>query len=141
MQRKVSSMGIVLCQNTPAPEVLLLENDSEWVFPKGHVEESEDLVGAAIREVKEETGVAVTRAEHRGHVDTFSFYFDGEKAVKVIEVQCFLLQSKPDIVINRNEGFTDGRFVSAETALQMLSHDDARGALKKALACVEGIAS
>lgn len=133
--QKVSSMGIVLSKTGPDLEVLILENGGEWVFPKGHVEEGEDLVEAALREVREETGIALTREDHRGHVDTFSFYFDGEKAVKVIEVQCFLIASRPEITIKREEGFTGGRFVSAGQATKMLAHDDARTALEKALAC------
>ena len=133
---KVSSMGIVLSKTGPELEVLILENDGEWVFPKGHVEEGEDLTGAAIREVQEETGVTLAREDHRGHVDTFSFYFDGEKAVKVIEVQCFFITSKPEITINRGEGFTRGRFVPASQAAKMLTHDDARTALAKAVTMV-----
>ncbi len=107
------------------------------MFPKGHVQDGEGLIEAAIREVEEETGVALKPADHLGHVDTFSFYFDGEDALKVIEVQCFLVGSQPQITINHEEGFTDGRFVTVGRALEMLSHDDARAALGKALACAE----
>jgi 8-oxo-dGTP pyrophosphatase MutT (NUDIX family) len=52
MQQRISSMGIVLCRCEDGIEVLILENGNEWVFPKGHVEEGEDLVGAAIREIQ-----------------------------------------------------------------------------------------
>jgi hypothetical protein len=81
--------------------------------------------------------VTVTRKDHRGHIDTFSFYFDGEKAQKVIEVQCFVAGPEPAVKINREEGFTDGNFVEARLALAMMTHDDARNALRKALAAAE----
>ncbi len=135
-KRKVSAMGIVLSKTGPELEVLILESDGEWVFPKGHVEEGEDLTGAAIREVQEETGVTLASEDHRGQVDTFSFYFDGEKAVKVIEVQCFFIAARPEITVNRGEGFTCGRFVPASQAAKMVTHDDARAALAKAVAMV-----
>ena len=64
--RKVSAMGIVLSKTGPELEVLIVENDGEWVFPKGHVEDGEDLTGAAIREVQEETGATPAREDHRG---------------------------------------------------------------------------
>jgi 8-oxo-dGTP pyrophosphatase MutT (NUDIX family) len=139
MRKNVSAMGIVLNKDGAGGyNVLILENDGEWVFPKGHVEEGEDFVGAAIREIQEETGVSVTREQHRAHVETFSFFFDGENAQKIIEVQSFMLEQTPTVTINREEGFTDGKFAQAALALEMLSHDDARNALRKALAAAEG---
>ena len=42
-----------------AGEVLLIrDRRGFWVFPKGHVEEGETLQAAAVREVREEAGVA-----------------------------------------------------------------------------------
>lgn len=41
--------------------VLLLQHRTgEWVFPKGHIEDGETLLEAALREVEEESGVVAT---------------------------------------------------------------------------------
>lgn len=87
MKKKISSMGIVGVIHPPPREAefLVLEIEGEWVFPKGHVHAGEDFVDAAIREVEEESGVHLTRGEHLGQVDTFSFCFEGEQTIKVIE--------------------------------------------------------
>jgi putative nucleotidyltransferase with HDIG domain len=51
--------GVVVYRTLhPEPHFLLLENASHgtWGFPKGHLEEGEDLSAGAIRECEEETG-------------------------------------------------------------------------------------
>ena len=45
MIKKISSMGIVISKGG---QVLLLNSDGEWVFPKGHVEHGEDYVEAIL---------------------------------------------------------------------------------------------
>ncbi|WP_308442916.1 bis(5'-nucleosyl)-tetraphosphatase [Apilactobacillus xinyiensis] len=55
-----------------------------WGFPKGHVEAGENLVQAAVREIKEETGIDATIDENfnyvveydmkNGHHKTVTFY-------------------------------------------------------------------
>ncbi len=52
--------GVVTRQSGDKREYLLVEvskNSSEWVLPKGHIEEDENEKHCAVREVKEETGV------------------------------------------------------------------------------------
>ena len=53
--------GIVFRINNNVVEYLLIgpsqERTGEWLFPKGHIEIGEDRPAAALREVKEETGV------------------------------------------------------------------------------------
>jgi 8-oxo-dGTP pyrophosphatase MutT (NUDIX family) len=53
--------GIVFRLSNNVVEYLLIgpskERPNEWLFPKGHIEIGEDRPTAALREVKEETGV------------------------------------------------------------------------------------
>lgn len=62
----VLAAGVVLWTGTPeAPRFLLLQNrrHGTWGFAKGHLETGEDLQAGALREVLEETGIAL-QAEH-----------------------------------------------------------------------------
>ena len=133
MIEKISSMAIVIAETKEGQKVLQLNSEGEWVFPKGHVENGETYVEAAIRELKEEANVIVAENQSLGQVDEFRFYFDGEKAVKVIKVFAFVINELQPIGFNKEEGFIDGAWVDVNNAINQLKHDDARNALKKAL--------
>ncbi len=56
--RKEQSAGIILIRKDGLePKVLLMRAYNFWDFPKGGIEENENKLEAAIREVKEETGI------------------------------------------------------------------------------------
>ena len=137
MKEKISSMSIVIGEEENKKKVLILNNEGEWVFPKGHVENNETYLQTAIRELNEESGVSVTEKESLGQIDEFKFYFDGVKAVKVIKVFLFKIVDCPRITINKEEGFISGKWVSLDKAITMLSHDDARESLKKGIEKLE----
>lgn len=137
LPRKLSCMGIVLTKTMP-PQVLVMENDGEIVFPKGHVEPGEARTSAAIREVKEETGVELSFTNYLGKIDQFEFFFSGEQAIKVIEVHLFLIDQAQPTTPNLQEGIAKAYWMEATQAVHKLSHDDARSALTKSIARVAG---
>jgi len=54
----IQSAGIIVIDNDiqlPEPHVLCVRAYANWDFPKGHVEEGESLINAAVRETQEET--------------------------------------------------------------------------------------
>ena len=133
MIEKISSMAIVIAKKEKNLKALLLNNDGEWVFPKGHVEANETELDAAIRELYEESNVKVNAQESIGQVDEYKFYFSGENAVKVIKVFAFIINDEREITYNKNEGFIDGKWVEVDYALKMLKHNDAKNALEKTI--------
>ncbi len=135
MKRKLSCMGIVVARDESSSilQILMMENDGEFVFPKGHVEPNENNLDATIREVYEETGIIVTKEDHLGKVDQFEFYFEGEQAIKVIEVHLFCIRETKPATPNTNEGIISVFWLPLPEALQKISHNDARDALHKAL--------
>ena len=135
---KTSSMGIILVKpNSKEMKVLTLECGGEWVFPKGHVMTGENFIEAACREVKEESAVEIKPEECIGLIHEFNFYFDGEKANKLIKVHAFVISEIQPIIYNEDEDFTDGKWMTIEEAFSILKHDDAKNALKKALIALD----
>ena len=133
MIEKISSMAIVIAKKEKNLKALLLNNEGEWVFPKGHLEVNETELDAAIRELYEESNVKVNAQESIGQVDEYKFYFSGENAVKVIKVFAFIINGEREITYNKNEGFLDGKWVEVDEALKMLKHNDAKNALEKTI--------
>ncbi|MBO7528134.1 MAG: NUDIX domain-containing protein [Clostridia bacterium] len=133
MLEKISSMAIVFAKNRNNCKVLLLNNEGEWVFPKGHVEDGETYIMTAIRELYEESGVVVQQKDCLGQVDEFSFYFDGEKAIKIIKVFLFVIEKTQSIKYNKAEGFIDAGWYDINHAISILKHDDAKNSLTKAV--------
>lgn len=62
MNTAINKAGAIVTRNINAElEVLLLFRalEQDWTFPKGHIEPNETAENAAIREVKEETGLEI----------------------------------------------------------------------------------
>lgn len=71
-ERRPLQIGVVVLLESTEPDsdctkiLLTRRKDSatlfpgQWVLPGGHVDEGEDLITAALREVKEETGICIT---------------------------------------------------------------------------------
>ena len=91
IKRVFSAGGIVIREGTNGPDgtkgtkVLVTQHSKHhgWDFPKGHIEQGESSEQAAIREVKEETGVKAKIIEKIGQTEYF--YFDsGERVFKTV---------------------------------------------------------
>jgi len=93
MKRIFSAGGIVLRlrsgssihQNKSEWEVLVTQHSAHkgWDFPKGHIEAGESSEQAAIREVKEETGVKAEVVEKVAKSEYF-YYESGERVFKTV---------------------------------------------------------
>jgi len=51
------------------------KQSNKWSFPKGHTEENEDVIGTAIREMKEETGIQIYESEINKRVKLGDYVF------------------------------------------------------------------
>ena len=109
-----------------------------WVFPKGGVEEGEEPVDAARREVAEEIGLKeLTLRDELGGTE-HEFEREGRQYRK--RVEWFLFEAAPDASARANpaENAVDCGWFTQKQALSLLSHANQRRLLRRALREMDG---
>ena len=82
-QKEHSAGGIVFREEDGRIAVLVTQSSAHdgWIFPKGHLEQGETSSDAAVREVKEETGVDARIVERVGTI-RYAFRARGRQIAK-----------------------------------------------------------
>ncbi len=134
MKREFSAGGIVF---NDKGEVLLIQNSSpsspdvkHWGFPKGHLDEGESSKEAAIREIKEETGVEAKLQEKLGD-SKYVFTFKGEKIFKAVAM--FKMKHLSGEPTPQEGEIIQTGWYPPEEALKKLSFKNDKDLLQKAL--------
>ena len=131
-EREVSAGGIVFRRDDDGTARFLLIKDSyqHWGFPKGHLEDGESPVVAAMRETREETGLEHLIVQGPIRIIDWHFRFRGRYIHKFCH---FFLFESPDgeCTPQLEEGITAVRWEPLERALEVLSYDNARGVLRR----------
>ena len=126
--------GVILWRGAPAaPEFLLLRNAKHgtWGFPKGHLDEGETLLEAAIREVAEETCIRLGHDELEPEFADACFYrVRGERWKRVV----LYLAHAPGNghAFERSDEHDDAGWFGELDALDRLRHEELRRALIRA---------
>lgn len=103
---------IVQARNTP----------DQWVFPKGHIEPGETATEAALREVREEAGVA---AEIVGEAGNLEFRLENESVCTQYFLMRYVAETEP--VEQRSK-----RWSGYKAAMELLTFADSRALLSQA---------
>lgn len=133
-----TSAGGVVYRRTESGLVVLLIKDSyrNWGFPKGHVEDGEQPSDAALREIREETGLTDLVLHGRVRDIDWFFRFKG----RLIHKTChfFLIESAGgEATPQRSEGISAVKWLALEEALQTVSYANAREVLRAAADLVD----
>ncbi len=121
MKREFSAGGIVINDG----KVLMIKNaalrdpnKAYWGFPKGHIDAGEKSEEAAVREIKEETGIEVEIVKKLGD-SRYVFTKNGEKIFKVVVY--FLFKYLSGDIKPQELEVLDVKWAEPEEALKLLS--------------------
>lgn len=125
--RKEKSCGCIIIKNNKV--LLALEKNGKfWGFPKGHMEEGENEIETALREVKEEVGLDVEIDADKRYVLNYIINDEIDKTVIF-----YLAIPKSEKLEKQEDEIEDIKWCDFEEALDLLTFDNSKEMLKRAI--------
>jgi ADP-ribose pyrophosphatase YjhB (NUDIX family) len=110
MEKAIVSGGVILNQKN---EIVLVYNEftNNWSFPKGHVKVGENILKAALREIKEETNLSDLQL-----IKKLPIYSrpTKQKVGKIKEVYLFLFQTSTKQIKSNTKDITRIKWVPVD---------------------------
>ena len=120
------SAGFVLFRDTPEGRLyLLLDYGRHWDYPKGHLEAGESAWQAAVRELREETGIRQVDRVGKFQRDMLYEFYSPQKGKIVKTVTFFAGRTRTSevAVSHEHSGFA---WLPYDEAMRRLTYDNAR---------------
>jgi 8-oxo-dGTP pyrophosphatase MutT (NUDIX family) len=132
-----SAGGVVVRVLEGVQHVLLIRDPyHNWGLPKGHLEEGEDALTAAIREVREETGLdGLELVAELGSIDWH--FRRGETLTHKFCTFFLMLSAEGDPTPQVAEGITECDWLPPEKAMSRVTYQNARAMIRTALQHLE----
>jgi 8-oxo-dGTP pyrophosphatase MutT (NUDIX family) len=138
---EVSAGGFVISKSDPNLVALMARFNRggklEWCIPKGHLEDDETFEQAALREVREETGLVAEIITHLGEVN-YQFIQDGKRIAKTVHV--YLMQQTGGELSFEHDPHKEAselEWVAVSELLARLSHGNEKRIAKLAIELIE----
>ena len=120
MIREFSAGGLVIRNLRGRPHLAVIRvRDEILALPKGHPEKGESSEDAALREVREETGLEATPVEKLGDI-RYWYARDGERVLKLVSF--FLLSYRSGRLADHDHEVEDALWIPLEEAPERLAY-------------------
>ncbi|MBA3242079.1 MAG: NUDIX domain-containing protein [Acidobacteria bacterium] len=122
MIQTISAGGIVL--NKRGQVLVVNQNGTSWSLPKGHIEEGEDALTAARREIYEEAGIRdLTLIQELGSYQRFRIGKNGgEDEAELKTISMFLFETTELALSPVDEANPEARWVDKDNVAGLLTH-------------------
>ncbi|MDD5681151.1 MAG: NUDIX hydrolase, partial [Candidatus Omnitrophica bacterium] len=122
VEREISSGGVVIKNTIAGIKILLIRDPyGKWTWPKGKLDKGETALDAAIREIREETGLRDIKEISKVGSTNYFYKRDGKLIYKTVYVYLFKANGEENLVIQKAE-IDDGEWVSEEEASSRVSY-------------------
>lgn len=120
---EVSAGGLIYRRVNQSLEILIIkDHKGNWTFPKGLIEEGEDPVDTAKREVKEEVGLdSIEYIEKLSEVK-YNYIFKGTFVRKKVFYYLFKLRGSFVIKTQKEEGITEASFYNINKVKELIGY-------------------
>lgn len=105
--------------------VVVNQNHNSWSLPKGHVEHGEELLPAAIREIREETGIPERALKPVGKLATYErsrIQRDPGDTPEMREITLFLFTTDHEKLAPEDPMNPEARWVPIDEVSALLTH-------------------
>lgn len=132
---QVSAGGVVFRMQDTSAEIAIVRIVPElrWQLPKGIIDPGETIEEAALREVREESGID---ADIISTIDTIEYWFVADRGRERVRyhkfVHFFLMSFRAGDVADHDHEVDEARWVDIETAVSMLEFKSERDVVTKA---------
>jgi len=136
---QVSSGGVAFRRQGNQVQVALISvgETRRWQLPKGTVEKDETNESAAVREVREETGIQTEVVHLLDRIEYWFFSSSGGKRTRHHKfVYFFLLRTLSGDIRDHDHEVNESRWVEINAALKMLKFENEKRILKEAQAAI-----
>ena len=134
-KEQVSAGGVVYRQTDQQIEVALIQvgPKERWQLPKGAADQAETQEQAALREVREETGLVAELCDSLNRIE-YWFYAkrDGQRVRYHKIVNFYLMRYLSGDVEDHDHEVNEARWVAIDQALDMLAFESEREVVRKA---------
>lgn len=118
----ISAGGIVINQNGDV--LVVSQHGTSWSLPKGHIDEGEKALGAAKREIYEESGV--TELELIKELGTYQRYKigkdGGEDPSELKTILMFLFRTRENLLKPVDAENPEARWIPKDKVTDLLTH-------------------
>ena len=138
IKKQTSSGGVIFRNSRKGIEVALIavKNKTVWCLPKGAIDKNEDFQTAAVREVREETGLSGEIIDKIGKISYW--YFIKDENVKFNKtVYFYLMEYKSGNTDEHDREVDESRWFLIDEAINKLTYKGEKEILQKARQMIE----
>ena len=122
MKKTFSAGGVVL--NKEGLVLVVSQNGNSWSLPKGHIDEGEDKLQAAIREIYEESGISELQLiKEFESYERYRISLDsGEDKSELKVIFMFLFKTNQEVLKPIDPANPEALWVKKEEVAKLLTH-------------------